>query len=172
MSPLTSSCGSASTSPSSAASSFAFTPHHQFYTNGSSNIGSYSSTSSLSYPPALSYSQQTYMNNIAESRPRLTSMFVSLHLRALFFQDAFMDSRVSDHYCRGLVRLSLACHHPPILQDIRAQYHHHLMRPGETITQPPYRTSIGTPFLIQVPAIYIVHHSLRCQLLPEVWNLR
>ena len=75
MSPLTSSCGSSSTSPSSAASSFALIPQTHYLTDGIHTNRGYSSNSSL-YSPSLTHSSG-YLHGVSDPKSRITSMCVA-----------------------------------------------------------------------------------------------
>ena len=80
MSPLASSRGSSSTSPSSAASSFTYVPHQSQYalnSNVSYHVGSHPGAASPLYSPSTNYPQTYLQVNGFEARPRLTSMYVA-----------------------------------------------------------------------------------------------
>ncbi|KAL8652284.1 MAG: hypothetical protein Q9226_004334 [Calogaya cf. arnoldii] len=73
---LDSSCGSSSTSPGSASSSFLFTPSTTYSTNGSNFVPQFSPVTSTGYTPSVNYSQP-YPPLLYDNRPRTTSITMS-----------------------------------------------------------------------------------------------
>ena len=160
MSPLDSSCDSASTSPSSASSSFVYSSHATNPTNGFNNIAGFSSAASADYPTSLKY-PQAYLPTMYDGRPRNISMCVpfSHACASSFHLPLAMAVLSSDPYRRILVHPPRVCHLPHKLQETQLQCYHPSVQPQENHTQHHRHISPGTDILLM--GILISYQTLR-----------